>query len=94
MDMDLLAARILNQRDTVHIEQKNLGDLLRRCTHRIVNDRDSAHCNVCGINFGWWCPDSDNHQCDYFHQAEGEAEGIGTWDYDECIHCGGPEERK
>lgn len=40
-----------------------------------------ASCAVCGTNFGWWCPKSPTHYCEY---------EFDDW----CKWCGQPEERK
>ena len=45
------------------------------------DDSESGACWICGKDFGWYCPDSPNHACEY-SQEEG------------CIYCNQPEERK
>jgi hypothetical protein len=57
------------------------------CLTTIKKVHDSAKCDVCGKNHGWWCPKSPNHICDY-EQPDGD------YDEDSCRHCGKPEERK
>lgn len=48
------------------------------------NDGDfSASCAVCGEDFGWWCPKSPTHYCEY---DENNIYG--------CKYCGQPDERK
>lgn len=43
----------------------------------------NASCAICGQDFGWWCPKSPNHICEY--------EGHGHYG---CKFCGEPDERK
>ena len=42
----------------------------------------SAYCGLCGKRLGWWCPDSQNHQCAY------------SVSWDNCDFCGEPDDRK
>lgn len=56
---------------------------VKECDHEIVEDDiGSAVCRKCGEYFGWYCPNSKTHLCEY------------TIDEDCCDHCGNPEERK
>jgi hypothetical protein len=48
---------------------------------------DGAHCEGCGRDFGWYCPDSPKHICDYEYEP-------GRFNSDDCIHCHMPDERK
>lgn len=60
------------------------------CMSSIKKVHDSAKCDVCGKDYGWWCPDSPNHVCDYEHKDK-----HGTYDdEDDCKYCHSPEERK
>jgi len=60
-----------------------LEDLKRSCPHEIVETKyHTAECAICNKRFGWWCPESSLHYCQY------------TVDYDSCDFCGQPEERK
>lgn len=45
----------------------------------------SAYCAICDKNFGWWCPDSPTHYCEY-----DPTNFQGEW----CKWCRNPEERK
>lgn len=58
-----------------------------KCYEHIINKNDCAVCDVCGEYFGWWCPESPDHVCDY-NQKD------GSYDEDNCRYCGDPEERK
>ena len=58
----------------------------------IKTSGNGARCDICGQDGGWYCPDSPNHACDY-ERYDPEMGGHYS-DYDECIHCGEPEERK
>ena len=51
-------------------------------THEGQEDDDCCFCScaICGEDFGWWCPKSPNHICEY--------------KYGGCIYCGEPDERK
>ena len=48
-----------------------------------VGDCYSASCAVCGEDFGWWCPKSPTHYCEY-----DETDTYG------CKWCHEPDERK
>jgi hypothetical protein len=69
-------------REAISLAGSEMSSFKRECEHHIVRDRDSARCQICGDDFGWWCPKSPNHQCDY---PEGE---------EQCRFCGEPDERK
>jgi hypothetical protein len=77
------------------ILEKRLSTLEHECEHRIIQHKYSpnspfdglAVCEICDKYFGWYCPDSPDHKCEY-KQAD------GSYDYDYCIYCGEPEERK
>lgn len=62
-------------------------DLKKACKHVITKQYSSAYCEHCNQYFGWWCPDSPNHKCDYNQED-------GSYDEDNCRYCGDPEERK
>jgi hypothetical protein len=42
----------------------------------------SVGCEICDKDFGWWCPDSPNHCCQYSKSE------------DSCDYCHQPLERK
>ena len=48
-----------------------------------VSDCCSASCAICGEDFGWWCPKSPTHYCEY-----DESDTYG------CKWCHEPDERK
>lgn len=75
----------------LHVPRKLISDIETvsdvspyECKHpvdKIVRSGLSAKCKECGTTLGWWCPDNPTHQCEYD-------------EWEECIHCGHPEERK
>lgn len=69
--------------------REELKKLLEECQHEpIENGCGSAVCSICGATFSWYCPTSPTLECDYYHQDRDE------FDFDDCIYCGHPEERK
>lgn len=48
----------------------------------LIESEYSASCEICGVEFGWYCPVNPKRYCEY-----GEDDEI-------CIHCGEPDERK
>lgn len=57
--------------------------LRKQCVEHVYEkDGDSAVCAICGDDGGWWCPESQDHTCEYTNSD------------DCCTHCGNPEERK
>ena len=61
-----------------------LAYLKAECKHKIKQRGDSAVCDICNKNFGWWCPKSENHYCIYTDYANFQL----------CFHCQEPSERK
>jgi hypothetical protein len=62
---------------------------------------------ACGYATGWWCPDSPDNACHYFTMPDGgvldinnnrievpEGHDYSNEEYDWCIYCGQPDERK
>lgn len=45
-------------------------------------------CKFCGKHLGWKCPDNPNGYCEYSQESDNPQ------DWETCIHCGNPEERK
>lgn len=79
---------IARTRKQIKDSQIELNVLIAGCDmHQIIEVYDSARCDVCGTHFGWFCPESPNGVCDY-------DQPDGSYDEDNCIHCGNPEERK
>ena len=65
-----------------------LQDVIYSCPHdNVVERHDSLYCTVCDKCFGWYCPTSPDHLCDYEQED-------GTYNNDICRYCGQPEERK
>jgi hypothetical protein len=77
------------------------------CPHHIVNQDDSAYCQICETDFGHFCPDSPDNICYYFTENNGKIlMNNGTQiepppnhnskneTFDCCIFCAQPEERK
>lgn len=78
----------------------------KSCKHNIKKSGESASCSLCGKYFGWYCTESKDKCCHYFSN-DGKVELITgelvevpkhheqyNEDYDWCIYCGDPEERK
>lgn len=63
--------------------------LVAGCTaHQIIeNAVGGAVCWTCGTHYGWYCEESPEGVCDYDQED-------GSYDEDNCRHCGMPEERK
>ena len=82
--MMTLKERIAAVRETINELQEKEYALCKQCAdagHFIEKKDDSAVCDTCGKDMGWWCPNSPNHYCDY---SVGEC----------CNYCNEPEERK
>ena len=63
-------------------------EIMRTCKHEhVMHDRMSAECAICGQDLGWYCENSPTLSCNYWQED-------GSYDEDNCIYCGGPEERK
>ena len=86
-EMQLLKNRYIELNKEMNNIHAKIRVLKRECTHEIINQNDYAVCNECGEDFGWYCPDSPNHICEYEQED-------GTYDEDSCRYCGQPEERK
>jgi hypothetical protein len=48
----------------------------------------TVECKFCHIPLGWKCPDNPNGYCEYSQESDNQQ------DWEICIHCGHPEERK
>jgi hypothetical protein len=48
----------------------------------------TVECKFCGEALGWKCPDNPNGYCEYSQESDNQQ------DWETCIHCGNPEERK
>ena len=76
-------ARIKQLEDLIDASEKELGELIRSCSHEhVIDDDETAFCKDCGRGLGWYCPDNPTHVCEYGEDGE------------DCIHCGQPDERK
>lgn len=87
---DDLKKSIQALKDEIKFAQVKLGLLCQQCRntkHSWVRHHDSVICEICNEHGGWWCPDSEDHHCDY-------EQPDGTFNSDHCIHCGAPDERK
>jgi ribonuclease HI len=86
---------------------KKSYDLMKKsCKHKIERKEDYVYCSSCGRDFGWYCPKSKDKCCHYFSDKgkiklrNGEVIDIPkdhepmNENYDECIFCHHPEERK
>lgn len=68
-------------------ELNSKHNIIYDCETNLPTDRrwcyGSNVCKMCGAyGGGWHCPTSPTHECEY------------NGDYDQCIHCGLPDERK
>lgn len=77
--------------------------LEKECKHEYVIETgyESAVCEICGKDLGWWCPESPNHVCEYYgvHRGWYHTNHTGIrppewYNEDDCIYCHQPEERK
>lgn len=66
-----LIKRAKSQINALEIE---LGKLLKFHKHSMIKKHNSAVCEICELDFGWWCPDSPDHACHY-HSEYVEKDG-------------------
>lgn len=87
-----LEKRIHNYEILIGKERKLLEELQSACGHPNSEVSDSgwfARCPYCRLESqGWYCPASPNLECEC---AEPKT---GLTDYNSCIYCGQPDERK
>ncbi|MGX1195744.1 hypothetical protein [Metabacillus sp. SLBN-84] len=85
MNLKQQIEQVRAEHDALNIK---LQQLLDSCEHETVVKLscDSAQCDICQENLGWYCPDPRNpvRTCEYDWDENGE----------DCIYCGAPEERK
>ncbi len=97
------------RRDRLVELRMELAELECTCPHEIVRRCNSAICNICGQDFGWWCKVSPDHVCHYYTSTyEGKSCVLLIDDTyygftpekdpeyqteDECLFCGQPKER-
>lgn len=90
--------------------EKRIAEIKKNCKHKWKkNDFGGACCVICGGDFGWLCPNSPDGVCHYMYrerdgkkfvklindeEVEIEVEDRDLCDYDDCIFCHEPEERK
>lgn len=86
-DQKRLKREILEAKEEMIATANDYHELLNKCEHSIVKRNESAICEVCNKNFGWWCPDSPGHMCDY-------SDGSDMNFSENCLFCGQPDERK
>jgi hypothetical protein len=85
---------------------QSFKDMKNSCHHKIKDIDESAFCSLCDRDFGWYCVESKDKCCHYFSEKgkvkliTGELVDVPkdhdpyNEDYDWCIFCGAPEERK
>lgn len=99
---DLLAARL-----RLSAAKQQVVELEGRCPHAIIQTGESAKCDVCDHDFGWYCQLSPDHTCHYFTEDGGVVRLITGQTvtcpdghdpefetHDRCMYCGNPQERK
>lgn len=100
-------AKITDLKQQAVALQQEAYRLQEECPHKVgPGDKTTAYavCEGCNKNFGWHCPDSPDHVCHY-EAYDGKVEMIdGTLvdqpadysddNYEDCIYCGQPDERK
>ncbi len=98
----MMIDKLLKKASDLHSEAYRLE---AECPHKIFSHGSFGYaaCEGCNRDFGWYCPDSPDHVCHYFIE-DGMLELIdGTLikapegaeeQYDICLFCGHPEERK
>ncbi len=77
-----------------------------RCPHEIIQKGESAQCDGCDRDFGWFCQQSPDKTCHYFTDEDGvvllinkqtiaapEGHDPEFETEDRCIFCGLPQER-
>jgi hypothetical protein len=74
---------VVDTRNKIRKLHIRLATLISECNHVTVRCGDGAKCLVCGKNFGWWCPNSPTHYCEYDDEFN-----------ESCKYCEEPEERK
>jgi hypothetical protein len=86
------------RRERIKAIEIELRTLRNDCPHEIAIPPDyweklkkdqwhtaAAECIGCGYRFGWFCPNSSDHICNF------EEDDVCK---DNCVNCGMPEERK
>lgn len=90
MENALQTVSVLKER--LREAEKGLEMYQEDCKHtniEVSNSGLSAKCKDCGNEpRGWYCPESTNMGCEYECPITGES------NFDECIYCGEPYERK
>ena len=46
----------------------------KQCHHEIINDYESAKCEICEDNLGWFCDESPDQICHYYTNQNGLVE--------------------
>jgi len=86
----LSVERFLNPETLQHVEDKERKDLItvlrkgldylyQTCPHNIdYTDKEDrgATCSICGIGFGWYCPESPDKRCHYDFRTQDGVTGI------------------
>lgn len=71
-------------KESIRSLEREFSRLRKECKHSIVKQNESATCEICAELFGWYCPVSKEHYCEY--------DSGPSWDV--CIHCHITAERK
>lgn len=81
-DLDKLHPSVRWMQETIGNAQAAFAAFQASCKHHIVRFGGAARCQICGQDFGWWCPNAPDHFCAYLQGEE------------QCRYCGEPNERK
>lgn len=83
-EIDSAVAHINTRLSRVLVEVQEQFPHVGESTHQHL----TASCRFCGKALGWKCPDNQNGYCEYSQASDNPQ------DWEICIHCGHPEERK
>jgi len=90
-----------------------IDQIIKKCVHKIMKPKHSfdnmAICSECDKEFGFYCPDSPDHICHYYHTRDNGIDYICILsgeryvlssdhtpmakDYDVCMFCHLPKSR-
>lgn len=88
-EIEAFKTELENARLEAKESQKKFQKLLKSCPHDInvptrFDGSQSAYCKICGIDFGWYCPESPDHACHYFSTEREGVRGVELIDSTFC----------